>query len=320
MSVGEDELDRILNRSIEWAASGHRLALATVVEIGRSAPRVAGSHLLIRDDGRFEGSVSGGCVEGDVIVQAMQLIDGGGGHRLLVYHGSNGQVWEVGLACGTGITILIQTIDDDHVPQALLAHVRRERFGGRVVPVETDLATGISRLSDVPRPGSFVNIYPPRRRLAIVGAVHIAKMLAPMATLAGYSVTIVEPRQLFAASLDTEHRIVDEWPDEAIERWHPDAGSAVVALTHDPKLDDPALVRGLRSPAFYVGALGSRHTHGLRVERLRAAGLSEDEVSRVHGPVGLPIGAIGPAEIAVSILAEMTAAYRRTSAVPQRPT
>jgi xanthine dehydrogenase accessory factor len=160
----------------------------------------------------------------------------------------------------------------------------------------------------------FVQVYNPPPRVFVVGAVHIAQPLARMAQLSGYGVTIIDPRRSFAggerfAGLD----VTGEWPDEALERLKPDARSAIVTLTHDPKLDDPALQVALRSPAFYVGALGSKKTHAARLERLRQAGLSDSELARIHGPVGLAIGAVSPAEIAVSIMAQITQRRRQGS-------
>ena len=158
----------------------------------------------------------------------------------------------------------------------------------------------------------FVHVHNPPARLIVVGAVHIAQALMPMAALAGYAVTVVDPRRAFAT--DARFPTVtlsDDWPDEAMEKLAPDARTAVVTLTHDPKLDDPALTVALRSPAFYVGCLGSKRTHAKRVERLKAQGLSDAEIGRIHGPVGLPIHAISPAEIAISILAEITQVRRK---------
>jgi xanthine dehydrogenase accessory factor len=158
----------------------------------------------------------------------------------------------------------------------------------------------------------FVHVHNPPARLMIVGAVHISQSLAPMAVLAGYQVTVIDPRRSFASELrfpgtDLRH----DWPDEALDALKPDRRSAVVTLTHDPKLDDPALDSALRSPAFYIGALGSRKTHAARLERLTASGFTADDVARIHGPAGLDIGAKSPAEIAVSVMAQMTAALRQ---------
>ena len=158
----------------------------------------------------------------------------------------------------------------------------------------------------------FVHVHNPPSRLIIVGAVHISQALAPMAALMGYAVTIVDPRRAFAT--DARFPTVtlsDDWPDEAMQRLDPDRRTAVVTLTHDPKLDDPALMVALKSQAFYVGCLGSKRTHAKRVERLKAAGLADGEIARTHGPVGLSIHAISPAEIAVSILGQITEVRRK---------
>ena len=163
--------------------------------------------------------------------------------------------------------------------------------------------------------GLFIQTYSPPLRLFVIGAVHIAQALVPMASLSGYDVTVIDPRQAFATDArfpDVE--LVDEWPDDALAEAALDRRSALVALTHDPKLDDPALTVALKSDCFYIGALGSPRTHAKRVERLRAAGHSEAEIARVHAPIGLDIGAAGPAEIAVSIIAEMTGILRQDRA------
>ena len=160
----------------------------------------------------------------------------------------------------------------------------------------------------------FVHCFNPAPRLFVVGAVHIAQPLARMGQLAGYGVTVIDPRRSFAGGDRFEGLDVSgEWPDEALERLKPDARSAIVTLTHDPKLDDPALETALRSPAFYIGALGSKKTHAARLARLRGNRFSEAELARIHGPVGLDIGALSPAEIAISIMAQMTQARRAGS-------
>jgi xanthine dehydrogenase accessory factor len=158
----------------------------------------------------------------------------------------------------------------------------------------------------------FVQVHNPPLRLLIVGAVHIAQALAPMAALTGYAVTIIDPRRAFATdSRFPSMSLSSDWPDEAMAALRPDRRTAVVTLTHDPKLDDPALAAALRSDAFYIGALGSRKTHGARVARLKAAGFNDAALARIHGPVGLSINAESPAEIAVSIMAQITAVRRQ---------
>ena len=177
---------------------------------------------------------------------------------------------------------------------------------------QTDDRSGTVEIGDA---RYFVQAFNPPRRLVIVGAVHIAQPLAPIAAIAGYTATIVDPRGAFA----TDARfpgvaLLQEWPDDALEALKPDRRTAIVTLTHDPKLDDPALAVALRSDAFYIGSLGSRRTHARRVERLRRQGFTDREISRIHGPIGLNIGAVSPTEIAVAILAEITQVLHRPAA------
>lgn len=197
--------------------------------------------------------------------------------------------------------------------------LRAARRGRRILALTTDLATGAQVLTADPdfsgRTGiveaegeRFVHVFRPTPRLIIVGAVHIAQKLAPLALLAEFAVTIVDPREAFASRLRfPEGDLSLLWPDRGVESLSPDGATAVVTLTHDPKLDDPALIAALRSPAFYVGALGSRKTHARRLDRLRAEGFGDADLARLRAPVGLPIGAVSPGEIAVSIMAEIIA-------------
>lgn len=180
--------------------------------------------------------------------------------------------------------------------------------------VENALTDDKSMSAEIGDQRYFIHVFNPPRRVVIVGAVHIAQMLAPMAALAGYAVTVVDPRGAFA----TEERFPGvelnrAWPDDALNELEIDRRTAIVTLTHDPKLDDPALQTALRKAPFYIGALGSKRTHASRVERLREAGFDDDDIGRIHAPIGLDIGAVSPAEIAVSVLGEMTQALHRKS-------
>ncbi len=196
--------------------------------------------------------------------------------------------------------------------------VTPERGGDRLQLAAEDLARIRQALTD-DRSGEiesdrrlFVQTHNPPTRLMIIGAVHISQGLAPMARLAGYQVTVIDPRRSFASDLRfPDTTMLHDWPDDALAQLRPDRRSAVVTLTHDPKLDDPALEAALRSPAFYIGALGSKKTHAARLERLATSGFSADDMARIHGPAGLDIGAKSPAEIAISVLAQMTAALHR---------
>jgi xanthine dehydrogenase accessory factor len=302
-----DELDHILTTARDWYAAGHRVALATVIDTWGSAPRRRGAHLVVRADGLFEGSVSGGCVEGDVISAAVDLLPRGGFIRL-DYGVADAQAWEVGLACGGRISVLVQSLDEQHFPPVLINTILAARQAGTRTTLATSLSTGCTTEQGS---GDFVTVYEPPLRLAIVGAVHIAQALVPLAVALGYEVRIVDPRGMFAAAERFAGLTVDpRWPDEALLDWGLGAASAVVTLTHDPKLDDPALIAALNSAAFYIGALGSRKTHAARLDRLRALGFDDAALARVHGPAGFDIGAANPPEIALSVAAQMVAAWR----------
>lgn len=309
--------------ALSWHREGRKAALATVVQTWGSAPRRVGSQLVVSGDGRLEGSVSGGCVEGAVVTEALEALEDGK-HRLLEYGVSDGDAFAVGLACGGTIRILVEPVGGSLDPALLEQLVAAER-GREALAYEVNLTTGSGELvqgkypdrmrldrSGVEEDGeTFVAVHNPPLRLIVVGAVHIAQALVPMAQIAGYDPVVIDPRSAFA----TPERfpgvaLMDDWPDEAVGALGLDGRSALVLLTHDPKLDDPALEAALRKECFYIGALGSKKTHAARVERMQAAGFGADDIDRIHGPVGLDIGAAGPAEIALAILAQMTAVLR----------
>ncbi|WP_242187685.1 XdhC family protein [Sphingomonas sp. CARO-RG-8B-R24-01] len=298
--------DSVLNAATQW--KGAPLALATVVSTWGSAPRPRGSHMLVHADGRFEGSVSGGCVESDILATAAEVI-AGAPFQLKNYGIADAAAWEVGLPCGGEISVLVQPVSAEGFDPELFDRIAEARDGGKGLAVTTDLASGQSSLR--PQEGAaFVNRYDPPRRLLIVGAVQIAQALAGLARELGIATTVIDPRARFL----TEERfpgvtLDDRWPDEAVEALDPGPSSAVVTLSHDTKIDDPALIAALSRPTAYVGALGSRRSHAARRERLAAAGISEADLDRIDAPVGLDIGAVGPAEIALSIAAAMVGAF-----------
>jgi len=308
--------------ALEWHQAGRGAALATVVQAWGSAPRRVGAQMVVSGDGQIEGSVSGGCVEGAVMVEAMDAIDSGKG-TLLEFGVSDGDAFAVGLACGGIIKVLVEPVGAV-LSEDVLGELVAARAARKAVAYVANAETGGGSLthegfedrfrmdrSGVEEDGRFVAIHNPPLRLVVVGAVHIAQALVPMARIAGFDPIIVDPRAAFGS----EERfpgetILDDWPDEAMQKIGLDARTALVLLTHDPKLDDPALHVGLKSEAFYIGSLGSTRTHAKRVERLADAGFSEDEIARIHGPIGLNIGATSPAEIGVSILSEMLSVLR----------
>ena len=315
--------DQIPETALAWHRAGKGAALATVVETWGSAPRRVGSQLAISGAGEIEGSVSGGCVEGAVVAEALDAIENGK-PVLLEYGVSDGDAFAVGLACGGTIRVLVEPVGsvmDENVLTELVA-ARAERRpvayvtsvggGGRLSQTGYDTRFRMDRSGFEEDGETFVAIHNPPLRLIIVGAVHISQALVPMARIAGYDPLLIDPRESFgSAERFPGETILHDWPDEGVQAYGLDSRTALVLLTHDPKLDDPALEQALASECFYIGALGSTRTHGKRVERLKAAGFADDQIARIHGPIGLDIGAAGPSEIAVSILAEMTRVLRQ---------
>ena len=322
-------MDDVIDTARKWIAEGRRVAMATVVETWGSSPRPRGSQLVVRDDGLFVGSVSGGCVEGKV-VEAAQTAMKDGQHQLLEFGVSNEEAWEVGLACGGTVRINVEALKSSAVLDAL-AKARDEkraivlltpldgtesRTWTRGEPLDAALEEAAVRAlatDDASSVGSvFVQAFNPQLKLVVIGAVHIADPLSKIASLLGYEVTLIDPRESFArAERWPGMNVATDFPDEVLEKITIDHRTAIVALTHDPKIDDPGLEAALRSPAFYVGALGSKKTHAARVSRLGERGFSLDDIARIRGPIGLDIGARSVGEIAISIVGQMTETLRR---------
>ncbi len=325
--MNDFQFDQIPETALDWHASGRGAVLATVIETWGSAPRQAGSQLAISGAGEMAGSVSGGCVEGAVVHEALDAL--AEGHpRVLSFGVADETAFEVGLACGGTIRVLVEPVGTGAgMPESLLRDLVAARAARRPVAVVTDPQNWARHLaspedaalaprfradrSGLDEAGRMITLHNPPLRLVVVGAVHIAQALLPMARLAGYDPHLVDPRAAFASEARFPGEAISlDWPDAALDAIGLDARTAVVTLTHDSKLDDPALVVALRSEAFYIGALGSTRTHAKRLERLRAAGVAEDALARLHAPVGLNIGARNPAEIAVATLAQITLALR----------
>lgn len=327
----------------DWMAQGRRVALATVLETWGSAPCPVGSHLVIDQDGGFAGSVSGGCVEGAVIAEALELVEAGG-RRVLEFGVADETAWRVGLSCGGRIRVHVERLGSALASLNAARQARKPAI--HIIGLddekdweltqtndhsnsETELPPGLAAQAwAASKPGIievggrryFVNPHRPAPEIVLIGATHTSQVLAPMAAMSGFAVRIIDPRQAFA----TQERfqgidLMADWPQDALVRRPLDAYCALVALTHDPKIDDEPLVAALKADCFYIGALGSRKTHAARLERLREQGFSDEDLTRIHGPVGLSIGAEGPAEIAVSILAEIIQCRRRTEMSPPRP-
>lgn len=325
-SVGRDAHDSIPEIALDWHRAGRGAALATVVETWGSAPRPVGSQLVISGAGEIMGSVSGGCVEGAVVVEAVDAM-ADGKPRLLTFGVSDDEAFAVGLACGGTIRVLVDPVGAA-LPEEVLEGVVAARAARRAVALVAGLHDGARHLEEAPGSEAlaarfrsdksgvegteFIAIHNPPLRMIVVGAVHIAQPLVAMARACGYDPVLVDPRETFgAAARFPGETILHDWPDAALAAQGLDARTAVVTLTHDPKLDDPAILTALASDCFYLGCLGSTRTHAKRLDRLREQGVSEAAIGRIHAPVGLDIGAQSPAEIAVAIMAQITQALRR---------
>ncbi len=315
--------DAVPEIALTWHRAGRGAALATVVSTWGSAPRQPGAQLAVAGDGALAGSVSGGCVEGAVVVAAQEAL-ADGRPRDLSFGVADEDAFAVGLACGGTIRVIVEPIGAA-LPEAMLNAIIEARKARRPIAYGVHLGTWQRRLlgpseapdrfrldrSGLAETGEFITVFNPPLRLIVVGAVHIAQALLPMARIAGFEPIVIDPRGAFASpERFPGETIRDEWPDEAMAALSPDSRTAVVTLTHDPKLDDPAIRAALASECFYLGCLGSPRTHAKRLARLKAAGVAEEALARIHAPVGLDLGAKSPAEIAVAILAEIIATLR----------
>jgi xanthine dehydrogenase accessory factor len=337
----------ILPQMDSWLADGQRVAVATVVQTWGSSPRRAGSRMAVAADGKFSGSVSGGCVENAVIEAALESIKTG--HASLLHFGvSDEAAWQVGLACGGSVDIFVKPLDGDFFQklrsvlmdetQAALITVIRgpdELLGRELLMRDDGSVTGalgsgldervLKSARETLSLGTstsvmlnhtlevFIEAILPPPTLIAVGGVQIAIALVSLAKTLGYRTIVVDPRGSWG---NTERfpqvdQMIQSWPEEAFGRLPLTRSTAVAMLTHDPKLDDPALKIALPSPAFYVGALGSRKTQAARRARLKETGLGEEQLARLHAPIGLEIGADTPEEIALAIMAEIVEARRK---------
>ena len=318
------DIDLVPEQALAWFREGQGAALATVVETWGSAPRPPGSQMAISGHGAMTGSLAGGCIEAAVVAEALLAI-ADGQSRLLTYGVSDDNAFAARLACGGTIRVLVEPVGAA-LPADLLARLTEARQNRQPLAYRVNLTDWTRRL-DPPSPAladrfradlsgqegdAFIAIHNPPLRLVIVGAVHIAQHLAPMARACGHDILIIDPRAAFATpERFPDQRISHDWPGAALAAFGLDSRTALVTLTHEAQIDDEALVAALASQAFYIGCLGSTRTHAARLARLAGAGLSSQALARLHAPVGLAIGARTPAEIALSILAELTRTLRQ---------
>ena len=325
--MSENHFDQIPEQALAWFRAGQGAALATVIETWGSAPRRVGSQLAINSAGEIVGSVSGGCVEGAVIAEAIEAIEQGEA-RSLEFGVSDGDAFAVGLACGGTIKILVEPVGSI-LRESMLEELVKARAERCPIAYIVDLDTGARSLHRegfesrfaLDRSGFeegsnvFVALHNPPLKLIVIGAVHIAQALVSMSKMTGYDVTVIDPRDSFASPARfPDVTLSHDWPADSVAQIGLDARTALVLLTHDPKLDDPVLHHALRSNVAYIGALGSKRTHAKRLDRLGESGFSAQDCARIHGPIGLDIGASSPAEIAVAILAQMTQLLRKARA------
>ncbi|HTO48782.1 MAG TPA: XdhC family protein [Burkholderiales bacterium] len=313
-----DSVDlEVMRSAVSWVEAGHRATIGTVTRTWGSAPRPVGAMLVIRDDGHVMGSVSGGCVEDDLIEKVKAHKLAAGKPAVTTYGITNEEATRWGLPCGGTLQIVLEPVTRDSKLKELLEIIERHELVARFL----DMETGAVRLE----PGKWSDglefddkvlktVHGPRWRLLIIGAGQTSRYLAQMAMALDYHVTVCDPREEYAEEWNLPGAtLVRGYPDDTVVQMNPDAHLAVIAVTHDPKLDDAALLEALKSPSFYVGALGSRKNNDARRKRLAGFDLSAEEIAKLHGPVGLKIGAKTPPEIAVAILAEMTAVRRGVS-------
>lgn len=306
-----DSLDlQVLSQARDWHLAGHRVWLVTVIETWGSAPRPPGALLALRDDALVVGSVSGGCVEDDLIDRIRS------GERvelptLIVYGVSKEEAARFGLPCGGNLRLAQEPLLDVTWIDSVLERTAKHE----IVLRSLDLESGQINLRSGKRGDQFAfhgqtvtTVFGPRWRMLIIGAGQLSRVLAPMAQALDFEIICCDPREEYFKTWDVAGAtFTRDMPDEVVLAMQIDMHTAVVALTHDPKLDDMALLEALKSSAFYIGALGSRGNTAKRKERLALFDLSQDQIDRLHGPIGLHLGSRTPAEIAVSILAEITA-------------
>lgn len=331
----------------QWQAAGQGpIALATVVQTWGSAPRKVGAKMALMPDGTISGSVSGGCVEGAVYEAGTEVLETGRS-RLLHFGVADETAWDVGLACGGTIEVFVEPLDPA-VYDFLRTLVDQDRAGATVTVIrgpEAILGQKLAVNQAGERVGAlpgvleekaiqaaqtapyskrvqlsddvevFIDVVRPAPALVMVGGVHIAIALTTMAKCLGYNTIVVDPRRAFGNQARFPHvdRLIQAWPDKALGEVELTPSTAVVLLSHDPKIDDPALNVVLNSPAFYIGALGSTRTHAKRVKRLQQMGFGEAQIGRIHAPIGLDIGADTPEEIAVAIMAQIVQAAKRSN-------
>ena len=305
----------VIRTALDWQSRGQRVVMGTVVRTWGSAPRPPGSLMVIRDDGQVAGSVSGGCIEDDLIGRVARGELALRKPETTTYGETAEEARRFGLPCGGTVQLVLEPLSPASQLRELLAAIESHQRVQR----RLDMATGVASLTSTDAGDrvqfdgqTLTTVHGPRLRLLIIGGGQLSRYLASMAVMLDYQVTVCEPRTEYHEGWERLEGVTlsTTMPDDLVLAMRLDEHSAVVAVTHDPKLDDLALMEALRTPAFYVGALGSLQNNAKRRQRLLEFDVSEDEAAKLHGPVGLNLGALTPPEIAMSIVAEMTAIRR----------
>lgn len=319
-----DQFNIILPTALEWHVSGIGAAVATVIRTWGSAPRPVGSQLAVSGEGDIVGSVSGGCVEGAVIIEALNTLKTGR-NVILEYGVSDEDAFAVGLACGGNIQILVEPVGfglSETIVAELVCRCQRKE----PVAYSIDIKSGVNKvitldINDGKKNvgthtsgfygAEFLVIYEKPLRMAVIGGVHIAQPLVSIARMSGFAVMVIDPRSTFLNAIRFPNvELSNLWPDDALKAFKPDSRTAIITLSHDPKIDDLGLIEALNSNCFYIGCLGSKKTHSKRLDRLSKIINSDVCLSRLHGPIGLNIQSRTPTEIAVSIMAEVIQSLR----------
>ena len=319
-----DQFNIILPTALEWHISGTGAAVATVIRTWGSAPRPVGSQLAVSGEGDIIGSVSGGCVEGAVIIEALNTLKTG--RNVIFDNGvSDEDAFEVGLACGGNIQILVEPVGfglSENIVSELVCRCQRRE----PVAYSIDIKSGVNKvialdINDGKKNvgthtsgfygAEFLVIYEKPLRMAVIGGVHIAQPLVSIARMSGFAVMVIDPRSTFLNAIRFPNvELSNLWPDEALKAFKPDSRTAIITLSHDPKIDDLGLIEALNTNCFYIGCLGSKKTHSKRLDRLSKIVNSDVCLSRLHGPIGLNIQSRTPTEIAISIMAEVIQSLR----------
>ena len=304
-------MESVLSQAGRWRELGRRVAVATVVATRRSAPRPIGSKLIVSESGELAGSVSGGCVESDVVLAAQEVL-AGGEPRLLTYGITDEMAFGIGLPCGGEIDVFVEELTEAERPDVTLTVVAGEDVGERLRDPELEQEArrrGRSHVLELEDRTVFADVTAPPTRLFVYGAVDTAEALCRAAKELGWQTVVADARASFATRerIPSADELLVNWPDEAMAAVKPDLGTAVIVLTHDDKFDLPLIRAALASDAFYIGWIGSRRNQERRRDLLREEGITDDELDRISGPAGLDIGADTPSETAVSMLGEILA-------------